>query len=158
MTGIFSSLSIWISITLFYDRLIIHCLIYERSFIVEECHVEPFITIRVWKSKITISIISYANTAWVKKSKVIAIINVVHRCNKNDSETQMAFFFFSCLFKNRRKYWLRDNFWLPVLDEFIRFGMFWTRFHNFWKMCVCLFVLDKNFVESIAEELMHRIS
>ena len=38
----------------------------------------------------------------------------------------------------RRKYWIRENFWLPIFDWFTCFEMSWTRFYNFWKMCVCL--------------------
>ena len=40
----------------------------------------------------------------------------------------------------KRKYWIRENFRLPVFDGFIWFERFWTRFDHFWKMSVCLFV------------------
>ena len=76
------------------------------------------------------------------------------------------FHFFTSVFINRRKYWVRKNFRLPVFDGFTPLEMSCTRFDYFWKMfvclCVCLYVdlcvCDKTFMTSVAPELMHRIS
>ena len=62
---------------------------------------------------------------------------------------------FTFCYINRRKYLFRANFQLPVLGGFTLFGISWTRFDYFWKMSVCLCVCDKNFVASVAQELMH---
>ena len=40
----------------------------------------------------------------------------------------------------RRKYWIRENFLLPVFDGFTCFEMAWTWFDHFLKMPVCVFV------------------
>ena len=61
------------------------------------------------------------------------------------------------------KYLNCENFWLQVFYGFTSFGMSWTRFDYFYKMClsvclVCLCVCDKNFVASVARELMNKIS
>ena len=70
--------------------------------------------------------------------------------------------FITFFYVSWRKYWFRANFRFPVFDGFTRFGMSWTRFDYFWKMSVslsvCLCVCDKNFVASVARELMNRIS
>ena len=47
-------------------------------------------------------------------------------------------FTFFCI--NGRKYWFRENFWLPVFDGFRSFEMSWTRIDYFWKMSVCVSV------------------
>ena len=47
---------------------------------------------------------------------------------------------FTFFYINRKKYWLHENFRLPVFDRFTRFRMSWTRFDYFWKMSVCLCV------------------
>ena len=62
-------------------------------------------------------------------------------------------YIFSFFYKNRRKYWFGGNFRLPVFDRFTRFRMSWTRFDYF-----CLSIWDKNFVASVARELLHGIS
>ena len=86
---------------------------------------------------------------------------------KNRKEAYLnieLFHFLTFFYIDRRKYWFRANFRFPVFDRFTRFGMSWTRFDYFWKMSVCLSVCvsvcvcDKNFVASVARELMHGIS
>ena len=79
-------------------------------------------------------------------------------------KSKFAIFIF--FYISRKKYWFRANFWFPVFHGFTCFGMSWTRFDYFWKMSVCLSVCvsvclcvcDKNFVASVARELMNRIS
>ena len=72
-------------------------------------------------------------------------------------------FIFTFFYINRRKYWFRANFRFSVFDGFTRFGMSWTRFDYFWRMCVCLSVCvslcvcDKNFVTSVARDRINRI-
>ena len=76
----------------------------------------------------------------------------------DDTYTETVFGYFTFFYINRRKHWFRQNFRFPVFDGFIRFGISWSRFDYFWKMSVCLCVCDKNFVASVPQELMHRIS
>ena len=68
--------------------------------------------------------------------------------------------FFTFFYINRRKYWFRPNFRIPVFDGLTRFGMSWSRFEYIWKMSVCpsvcLCVCDKKFVPSVARELIHQ--
>ena len=51
------------------------------------------------------------------------------------------------------------KFQFPVFNGFTHFGMFWTRFHYFYKMSVSLsvFVCDTNFVTMLEQKLMGRI-
>ena len=77
----------------------------------------------------------------------------------------MQFNLYISRYMSRKKYWFRANFPFPVFDGITRFGMSWTRFDYFWKMsvCVCVSVCvscvwEKNFVPSVAQELMNRIS
>ena len=67
--------------------------------------------------------------------------------------------FFTLFYVSRRKYWLRANFRFLFLMD-LRFGMSWTRLDYFWKMSVSVFLYmcDKNFGASVAQELMNRIS
>ena len=76
------------------------------------------------------------------------------------SSTEQCFFFFTFFYVNRRKYWFHKNFQLPVYGGFTRFGMSWTWFDYFWKMClsVCVCLCDKIFEANVAQELMHRFS
>ena len=55
---------------------------------------------------------------------------------------------------NRRKYWFRSNIRFPIFDGFTRFGI---PEHNLTIYEKCLCVCDKNFVVSIAQELINRI-
>ena len=68
-------------------------------------------------------------------------------------------FIFTLFYTNRRKYWFHANFRFLFFDRFTCFGMSWTRFHYFWKMSVCVhvYVCEKNFVASVARELIKRI-
>ena len=49
-------------------------------------------------------------------------------------EKNILFTFFYIYIK--RKYWIRENFRLPVFDGFTCFEMSWTRFDHFWKTFV----------------------
>ena len=69
----------------------------------------------------------------------------------------ISLFIFTFFNINRRKYWFRANFRLPVFFYgFTHFAMSWTRFGNFWKMSAC--VSGKKFVPNVARELINRIS
>ena len=69
-----------------------------------------------------------------------------HKCNCmfEKYKLHLAYFWklliFTFFYISRRKYWFRANFRFPVFDGFTRFGMSWTRFDYFWKMCVCVSV------------------
>ena len=45
---------------------------------------------------------------------------------------------FAFFYINRKKYWFRENFRIPVFDGFTRFRVSWTRFDYFWKMSLCV--------------------